>query len=164
MRLKTSSPGTCVIQVTQALDRNYLAVTSPSQTIQILNFVLSVMQLFDNPTGISINHDVPLVKGADICISACVPTITALQDGSGNTITTLQIGIPFTIIGTNFSTTTSILFKRSLPADAFTVIDNNTLSVVPPSTLATGDGVVSIAVVASGGRSFPNSSITKVIP
>ena len=164
MRLKSSSAGTCNIQVTKAPDRNYLVVVSDSQTVNILNFVVSIIQLFDNPTGISINHDVPIEKGPDACTVDCVPTITAIQDASGNAITAIQIGIPFRIVGTNFNTTTTVYFKRSTPADSFQVDSDTQLTVMPPSALAVGDGVVNIVVVANGGRSFPNSSVIKVNP
>lgn len=168
MRLKTTSPGTCIIQVTKPADRNYLIAVSDTQTVNILNFVVNLLQIFDNPTGIAINHDVPFTKGADVCTSNCQPTISDIQDTSGTSITSLRAGQTIWIIGTNFTTATAVYFKRSTPADAFQIDSDTKIIATIPSTIQPNAGetsssiTISISVVASGGRSFPNSQIVTV--
>lgn len=176
MRLKTSAAGTCVIKVTQAADRNYLVVESDSQTVNILNFVVNILQLFDNPTGIVINHEVPFVKGPDVCTANCQPTITQITDASGNDITTITVGTPFRIIGTNFTTATGVFFtaviggsrKSAVPGDSFQIDSDTQITVMPPVTFVPNAGetvsniTVRIYVVASGGQNFPNTSITAI--
>jgi hypothetical protein len=176
MRLKSSSAGTCIIQVTQAADRNYLIATSESQTVNILNFVVNILQLFSNPTGISINSYVPFTKGPDVCTSNCRPTITQITDMNGTTITSLAANTPFRIIGTNFNTTTSVQFSAMIgtedifgeDADSFQIDSDTQLTVMPPAILVPAPGqsstatTVLIHVRASGGLSSPNMTITLV--
>ncbi|CAN2222917.1 Listeria/Bacterioides repeat [Candidatus Nanopelagicaceae bacterium] len=176
MRLKTSTAGTCVIQVTQAADRNYLVAVSDSQTVNILNFVVNILQLFDNPTGIVINHDVPYVKGPDVCTADCQPTITQITDANGVDITTMTVSTSFRIIGTNFTTATGVFFtaviggsrKSAVPADSFQIDSDTQITVMPPVTFVPNAGetisniTVRIYVVASGGQNFPNTMITAI--
>jgi hypothetical protein len=176
MRLKTSTAGTCIIKVTQAADRNYLVVESDSQTVNILNFVVNILQLFDRPTGIVINHDVPFVKGPDVCTSNCQPTVTQITDANGVDITTMTVGTPFRIIGTNFTTATGVFFtaiiggsrKSAVPADSFQIDSDTQITVMPPVTFVPNAGetvsniTVRIYVVASGGQNFPNTSIIAI--
>ena len=168
MRLKTTSAGTCIIQVTKPADRNYLLAISESQTIQVLNFVVNVVQLFENPTGITINSEVPITKGADSCTLNCQPTITDIQDTNGTSITSLRAGQTIWIIGTNFNTATAVYFKRNVPADGFQVESDTKIIATIPSAIQPNPGesssplTISISVVASGGRSFPNSQIVTV--
>jgi hypothetical protein len=168
MRLKTTTPGTCVIQVTKPADRNYLIAISDTQTIQVLNFVVNVVQLFENPTGISINPVVPFTKGADSCSVNCQPTITDIQDTNGVSITTLRVGQTIWILGTNFNTATAVYFKRNLSADGFQIDSDTKIIATIPSAIQPNPGesssslTISISVVASGGRSFPNSQIVTV--
>ena len=168
MRLKTTSAGTCIIQVTKPADRNYLLAISESQTIQVLNFVVNVVQLFENPTGITINSEVPITKGADSCTLNCQPTITDIQDTNGTSITALRAGQTIWIIGTNFNTATAVFFKRNLPADGFQIDSDTKIIATIPSAIQPNPGesssplTISISVVASGGRSFPNSQIVTV--
>lgn len=177
MRLKSSSPGTCIIQVTKPADRNYLIALSDTQTVTILNFVINIIQLFDNnPTGITINSEVPIVVGDVACTLDCVPTITAIQDMSGNEMTDMKVGIPFRIIGTNFNTATKVLFtatiggsrRSAVAADSFQIDSDTQITVLPPTSFvpngieSTSTITVRVVVVASGGQSFPNSSITTI--
>ena len=103
-----------------------------------------------------------------------MPTVTDIRNLSGSSITTLTVGTPIKIIGTNFNTTTTVYFSariggvqlRSVPADSFQVDDDNTLTVMPPSNFVPNAGenasniVVRIVVMASGGSNFPNQQIT----
>ena len=176
MRLKTTSPGTCVIQVTKPADRNYLISISDTQTIQVLNFVVNIMQLFDNPTGIAINQEVPFVTGAIACTVNCQPTITGITDVNGTPMTTLVAGTAFRIVGTNFNTATNVLFtatlngtrRSAISADSFQIDSDTQITVMPPAifvpngTDSVSNIVVRIVVVASGGSSFPNSTIIAI--
>ena len=176
MRLRSSSAGSCIIQVTQAADRNYLAVTSDSQTVNILNFVVNILQIFDNPTGISINHEVPVTKGPNVCTSNCRPTITSITDVNGTTMTTLVAGTSFRIIGTNFSTASAVMFSAvidgndldGVDADSFQIDSDTQITVMPPASFVPNAGesvsntLVLIFVQASGGLTPPNMTIVRI--
>jgi hypothetical protein len=141
-----------------------------------LNFVVNILQLFDNPTGIVINYEVPYVKGPDVCTSNCQPTITQITDASGNEITTITVGTPFRIIGTNFTTATGVFFtaviggsrKSAVPGDSFQIDSDTQITVMPPASFVPNAGetvsniTVRIYVMASGGQNFPNTSITAI--
>jgi hypothetical protein len=176
MRLKTTTAGTCIIQVTQAADRNYLVAVSDSQTVNILNFIVNILQLFNNPTGIVINRDVPFIKGAEVCTVNCQPTVTQITDVTGADITTMTVGTPFRIIGTNFTTASGVFFtaviggsrRTAVPADSFQIDSDTQITVMPPTTFGPNAGetvssiTVRIYVVASGGQNFPNTSIIAI--
>jgi hypothetical protein len=176
LSLSTSTPGTCILQVTKAADRNYLQVISETATVTILNFVSNIdwNAVFNSGSGITITSEVPLTKGPDTCSVDCMPTVTDIRDLLGNSINTLKIGVPFNIIGTDFNTATAVYFSariggvrlRSIPADSFQINDNNSITVMAPSSFVPNSGenssaiTVSLVVLASGGSNFPNEQIT----
>jgi hypothetical protein len=175
LRLTTSQAGTCVLQATKASDRNYLQVLSDTATVVILNFVSSFSwDTVFSGTGISIASEIPIVRGPETCSVDCMPTVTDIRNLSGSSITTLTVGTPIKIIGTNFNTTTTVYFSgriggvrlSSVSADSFQVDDDNTLTVMPPANFVPNAGenasniTVRIVVLASGGSSFPNQQIT----
>ena len=118
--------------------------------------------------NITINSEVPITKGADSCTLNCQPTITDIQDANGTSITALRAGQTIWIIGTNFNTATAVYFKRNLPADGFQIDSDTKIIATIPSAIQPNPGesssplTISISVVASGGRSFPNSQIVTV--
>jgi hypothetical protein len=143
--------------------------------VVILNFVSSFSwDTVFSGTGISISSEIPIITGPETCLANCMPTVTDIRNLSGSSITTLTVGTPIKIIGTNFNTTTTVYFSariggvqlRSVPADSFQVDDDNTLTVMPPSNFVPNAGenasniVVRIVVMASGGSNFPNQQIT----
>jgi hypothetical protein len=159
----------------KAADRNYLQVLSDTTTVVILNFVSSFSwDTVFSGTGISIASEIPIVRGPETCSVDCMPTVTDIRDLSGNSITTMTVGTPIKIIGTNFNTTTNVYFSgriggvrlSSVAADSFQVDDDNTLTVMPPTNFVPNAGEnasnisVRIVVLASGGSSFPNQQIT----
>jgi hypothetical protein len=91
-------------------------------------------------------------------------------------MTTMIVGTPFRIVGTNFNTATGVFFtatiggsrRSAVPADSFQIDDDTHITVMPPASFVpnTGETVsnitVRIYVVASGGQNFPNTSIIAI--
>jgi hypothetical protein len=159
-----------VLLASKAADRNYLQVNSETTTVTILNFVSNVdfNALFNSGSGITITSAVPITVGPDTCSVDCVPEITDVQDTSGASITSLREGQTIWIIGTNFNTATEVYFRRSIPANGFQIDSDIKIVATIPSSIAPNPGentstmTISIAIVASGGRSFPNTQIVTV--
>jgi hypothetical protein len=170
LRLSTSTQGTCILQATKAADRNYLEVISETATVMILNFVSNVdwNAVFNSGSGITIASEVPFIAGPITCEQDCQPTITDIQDTSGVSITSLRVGQTIWIIGTNFNTATEVHFRRSIPASGFQIDSDIKIVAIIPSSISPNPGeststmTISIAVVASGGRAFPNTQIVTV--
>jgi hypothetical protein len=154
----------------KAADRNYLQVNSETTTVTILNFVANIdwNAVFNSGSGISIASEVPITTGPISCEENCQPTVIDIQDTSGASITSLRVGQTIWIIGTNFNTASAVYFRRSIPADGFQVDSDIKIVATIPSSIGPNSGetsstiTISIAVVASGGRSFPNTQIVTV--
>jgi uncharacterized repeat protein (TIGR02543 family) len=170
LRLTTSAAGTCVLQARKAADRNYLEVISDTATVTILNFVSNIdwNAVFNSGSGITITSQVPFTAGPITCEQDCQPTITDIQDTSGTSITSLRVGQTIWIIGTNFNTATEVYFRRSIPANGYQIDSDTKIVATIPSSIAPNPSesistmTISISVVASGGRSFPNTQIVTV--
>ena len=170
LRLSTTQPGSCVLLASKAADRNYLQVNSETTTVTILNFVANIdwNAVFNSGSGISIASEVPITTGPISCEENCQPTVIDIQDTSGASITSLRVGQTIWIIGTNFNTASAVYFRRSIPADGFQVDSDIKIVATIPSSIGPNSGetsstiTISIAVVASGGRSFPNTQIVTV--
>lgn len=165
LRLTSTTAGTCKLTATRAADRNYLAVTSDTVTVSILNFVQNIVDIFNGASGITINHEVPLTVGPVVCSTNCVPTITAIYDQLTSSTTAITRGMTIIIQGTNFNTTTEVVFQRRFSAGvgSFQINSDTELAVAVPMTLRNVTPV-EIWVVASGGDSATWTGITVINP
>jgi hypothetical protein len=177
LNLRTSSPGTCVLQATKGADRNYLQALSETATVTILNFVSNINWdgAFNGGTGITIASSTPIITGPDSCSVDCVPEITDIQDASGNSTNVLTVGAPLRIIGVDLNGTLYVYFTAringsrlsNVPAESFQIDSSTQLTVMPPTNFIPNNGenssniAVRIIVVTSGGR-YINEKIARI--
>jgi IPT/TIG domain/Galactose oxidase, central domain len=111
-----------------------------------------------------VNITVTNVEGTSASSSATsfayisLPEITSISPNQGLT----SGGTPVTILGSNFTSTTAVLFGNT-PALSFVVVSDHQINAISPAALA---GVYNITVMANFDTSFPvaASQFTYVLP
>jgi hypothetical protein len=142
--LTTTTAGACQIRVTLAANRNYLAVTSDTVTVQVRNFQLRPVFTFGGgSTQIAIATVTPFTKGEYRCSSGCVPTLTL------STPYESIVGENIVLTGTNFTAPARVIFNVFTEATIINVDSETQITVQVPEGLTPGDGT--IEVVTRGG-------------
>ena len=142
--LTSTQAGACVVTVTRAGDRNYLAFTSASVTVRVRNFVVVVVVVPSNPvTGITIAPSTPpLTKAPDsnACITGCVPSITSID------VLAAAEGELVIITGLSFNQVNKVYFRLDtfsptddVEAPNFAVDSDTQISVRVPADLVVGE-------------------------
>jgi hypothetical protein len=142
--LTSTQAGACVVTVTRAGDRNYLAFTSESVTVRVRNFVVVVVVVPSNPvTGITIAPSTPpLTKAPDsnACITGCVPSITSID------VLAAAEGELVVITGLSFNQVNKVYFRLDtfsptddVEAPNFAVDSDTQISVRVPADLVVGE-------------------------
>ena len=142
-RLDAASPGTCVISVTLAGNRNYLPATSDSMTVSIRNYTRYTIIIPSNPnTGITLGHVTQIESG-----TVLAPVITLITPDSG------RVGDLVVITGSHFTGATRVIFNVFYDSANFNVdSDTQITAEIPVGVTPTAlDGV---DVITPGGPSM----------
>jgi hypothetical protein len=120
----------------------YLIATSPPQAASI------------NPVDVTVvtTSGTSATSSADkFTYTAAVPAVTSVTPNTG----TVAGGITVTVLGSNFTGASAVMFGTTAAA-SFTILSDNALTAVAPATGTTG--TVDVTVVAPGGTSPTGSA------